>query len=273
MLRQEQALRVAMLRQADLMFVRRLVQVHLDRELLHAANADARKQYRVAGGTLRLRHRGWKRVRFVLRSGLLLLLHTPYLRPLPPKKKTRRKKKPARGAGGAGVYPLLEKGEQHPEHRPIYLASLGNADAVMEQVVGLLRRLGAHLAAAVVFVSDGASWIWERLPAVIRRSGLSAAQVRCVLDFWHACEYVHEVLKLCRHLKDKARKSLYRALRHRLRAEVDGAAVVIKMLQPLARGRRAKAIGKAASVPGRAPAAHGLCQAARGTPTHWQRRR
>lgn len=372
MLRQEQALRIATLRQADLLAARRLVQAHLDRDLLRAANADARKEYRAGGGTLRLRHRGWKRVRFLLRNGLVLVLHTPYLRPLHPRKKSRRKKTPARGAAGAGVYPLLErlgirccvtpalreacarqvalsdslteahqqlsrdgvdldrqtlmhvavacgrvlaalgeqvlreaihaplpatsdlaglrvqvsidggrshtrttdtsarvgkngrrpfdtgwrepriitltvlnkKGEQHPTYRPIYLANLGNADAVMDQVVGLLRCTGAHLAAAVVFVSDGASWIWDRLPAVIRRSGLCAERVRCVLDFWHACEYVHEVLKLCRHIKEEARKSLYRSLRHRLRDEVDGAALVIRMLQPLARGRRAKAIKK-----------------------------
>jgi hypothetical protein len=124
----------------------------------------------------------------------------------------------------------------------VYLASLGNADAVMDQLVGLLRRLGAHLAAAVVFVCDGAPWIWRRLEAVATRSGLSPSRVRYVLDFWHACEYAFEVLKLCRNFSDAVRRQLYQGIRHRLRHTEAGADLMLTQLGLLARGRRAKAI-------------------------------
>ncbi len=137
---------------------------------------------------------------------------------------------------------LNEKGGQDRRIQPIYVVSLGDADAVMSQVVGLLRHVGAHLAAQVVFVVDGASWLWRRLPDVVSRSGLSSSQVELVLDFWHACEYIHDALLACKNLMESERVKLYGRLRRTLRDEENGALLVVTELLGLARGRRARAI-------------------------------
>jgi len=140
---------------------------------------------------------------------------------------------------------VLDKhGRQDKKVRPVYLVSLGEADDVMRQVVGLLRYLGAHLAKRVVFVCDGANWLWERIEQVVSEAGLKREQVVYVLDFWHACEYIHKALLVCKNIKSDARDALYCELRRLLRDETDGAEQVLARLRPLARGRRAALINK-----------------------------
>jgi hypothetical protein len=50
-------------------------------------------------------------------------------------------------------------------------------------------RRGLHKAQKVVFLGDGASWIWE-----LARNYFPDAT--CILDFWHASEYLAEMSKL-----------------------------------------------------------------------------
>lgn len=140
---------------------------------------------------------------------------------------------------------LDEKGEQDRVVKPFYEVSLGNADAVFALLEGLLRRLGVHLASKVVFISDGAPWIWCRLDGLVKAVGLPAERVTKVLDFWHACEHVMEALKACRNLKEPSRTAVYERLRHQLRHSAGGAASVVAELKSLARGRRSKAVKEA----------------------------
>ena len=74
--------------------------------------------------------------------------------------------------------------------RPWIDGTFGGPDEAMELLAFHLHRLGAAAAEVVVFVADGAPWIWDRLDWVEQRVGLTAAQVRRVLDWCHA---VHNV--------------------------------------------------------------------------------
>src|SRR5256885_13288213 len=56
----------------------------------------------------------------------------------------------------------------------------------MELLAMHLHRRGAAGAEVVVFLADGAPWIWERLEWVAKRVGLRDHQWLFVLDFWHA---------------------------------------------------------------------------------------
>ncbi len=359
------------LESADLQVLQGIVEAHLDKEVCAAAVAAARAAYARSGHPGKLRHRGWKRVRFQLRNGLVVRMRTPYLRPQV-RRRGRRRGTGKRRAAGAGVFPVLaqlgidqgvtpalrdevalqavvsdslreartqlardgvkldidtliavavaiggrartltqgvlekartaelpttsslagrrvqvsidggrartrttqtrsrvgkngrrpfetawreprvvtlvvldEEGGIDRDVKPIYLVGLGDADAVEAQVVGLLRFVGAHLARSVSFVCDGASWLWDRFAGIAKAAGLKKKRVNFVLDFWHACEYVHEALKLCKHFSEDERKSVYQSMRRQLRDDEDGAAVVIKQLLSMAVGRRAKAIKK-----------------------------
>ena len=53
---------------------------------------------------------------------------------------------------------------------------------------GLLSGLGIGDAARVLFVADGAAWIWRRVPKLIKALGLNDDQARQLIDFWHAVE-------------------------------------------------------------------------------------
>lgn len=63
-------------------------------------------------------------------------------------------------------------------------------DEMMELVAMHLHRLGAAKAEVVVFVSDGAPWIWERLDWVVQRVGLESKRVAYALDWCHALHHV-----------------------------------------------------------------------------------
>ena len=138
---------------------------------------------------------------------------------------------------------LTEQGKLDPDVPPIYEAELGNADRVFDLLAGLLRLIGAHKANEVVFVSDGADWIWDRVDRLVPRAGLDPERVHKILDFYHASEHISDALKACKNLSDKERKAKHKALCRTL-LEPDGVDQVIRELSGLARGRRAKRVNK-----------------------------
>ena len=61
----------------------------------------------------------------------------------------------------------------------------------MAELVALhLHRLGAARAASITFIADGAPWIWDRLPTIIRLAKLEKAPIHEVLDCCHAVHHV-----------------------------------------------------------------------------------
>lgn len=130
------------------------------------------------------------------------------------------------------------EGRKDRSWRPIYETSLGNADEVFELLGGLLRHLGADQAEMVLFVSDGARWIWDRLDALIEEIGIESSKVERALDFYHATEHLATALSACRSLKESERASLFKRLRRKL-LEAEGLDKVMGELKALARGRRA----------------------------------
>ena len=66
---------------------------------------------------------------------------------------------------------------------------------MMERAAMHLHRLGAARAEEVVFLGDGAPWIWERVQWVERSVGLERSRVTQVLDFCHAVHHVSLALE------------------------------------------------------------------------------
>ena len=138
---------------------------------------------------------------------------------------------------------LTDEGKLDPKVPPIYEADLGNADQVFDLIAGMLRLIGAHKASEVIFVSDGADWIWDRVDRLVERAGLIPERVHKILDFYHASEHISDALKACKNLSDKERKAKHKALCRTL-LEPDGIDQVIRELSELARGRRGKRVNK-----------------------------
>ena len=95
------------------------------------------------------------------------------------------------------VYVVDEHGHKERHVRSLYDATLGDAEAVFALLVGYLRLLGAHQAASVVLVGDGARWIWDRVEELRKTVGIDPQRFCAVVDYYHAVEHLRDVADLC----------------------------------------------------------------------------
>jgi hypothetical protein len=140
---------------------------------------------------------------------------------------------------------LSEEGKTDSLRLPLYDVLIGDADATFALLVGYLRLLGAAYAQVVEFIADGADWIWDRAEVLRQQAEIPAAIWVEVVDFYHASERLHAAVELCRSLSGKKRDRLFRQLRHTLRTDPQGVALVIAQLQQEAKTRRGKKMQKA----------------------------
>ena len=137
---------------------------------------------------------------------------------------------------------LDEDGASDSQWRPIYDVTLGDADTTFALLVGHLRWLGAAYADEVLFVADGAEWIWNRAEAMREAAEIPPDRFWLALDYYHAVEHVIEVLELCKGMNAKQRAREVHRLALVLRDHPDGASKVIEALRSRTIGRRAKKI-------------------------------
>lgn len=128
------------------------------------------------------------------------------------KKQKRRYKADWRDAKLLCIYEIDHKGERVRKSRPWVDGTFCGPDEAMELLAYHLHRLGAAQAEVVVFLADGAPWVWERVEWVTQRVGLDAGRWEWVLDFWHAAQHVSAALAHVP-VEAKERRRLYRKLR------------------------------------------------------------
>ena len=88
------------------------------------------------------------------------------------------------------IYAVDDEGRKDPEFAPIIDGGMGSCDELFALLLAYLKGLGMTEAARVLFVADGAAWIWNRVPGLIESLGLRDNQVQQLIDFWHAVEYL-----------------------------------------------------------------------------------
>jgi hypothetical protein len=140
------------------------------------------------------------------------------------------------------VYVVDAEGKQESRFAPFIDATLKGPDAVFALLRTYLQRLEITQADHVLFLADGAPWIWKRVPLLVQALGLAAAQVHELLDFYHAVQHLGQAAALRKDWSAKAR-TRWRTQQRRLlmRGEV---AQVITAVRDLCRGRNSKAIRK-----------------------------
>jgi len=140
------------------------------------------------------------------------------------------------------VYVVDAEGKQEPRFAPFIDATLTGPDAVFALLRTYLQRLEITKADHVLFIADGAPWIWKRVPLLVQALGLAAEQVHELLDFYHAAHHLGQVAALRKDWSAKARTRWRTHQRHLLmRGEVTQ---VITAVRDLCRGRNSKAIRK-----------------------------
>ena len=106
------------------------------------------------------------------------------------KKQQRRYKGQWREPKLLTIYEIDASGQMVRKSRARIDGTFAGPDEMMELLAMHLHRLGAAQAEVVVFVSDGAPWIWDRLGWVVKRVGLDNKKVAYALDWCHALHHV-----------------------------------------------------------------------------------
>jgi hypothetical protein len=83
-----------------------------------------------------------------------------------------------------------EHGRMEKESRAVVDGTFLGPDATAELVAMHLHRLGAAQAASITFAADGAPWIWDRIPTIVRLAKLDEVPIHEVLDCCHAAHHI-----------------------------------------------------------------------------------
>jgi len=137
------------------------------------------------------------------------------------------------------IYVVDEKGRIAQEFAPVIDGTLQGPDEVFRLLEFYLRELTIHEAKEVLFVADGAKWIWERVTQLWQRLGLVGV-VRCreLVDFYHVVEHVYALAALNTSWRAAKRKQWATRQRRRLwRGELKQ---FLEDVERLCRGKRGK---------------------------------
>src|SRR4051794_39734104 len=114
------------------------------------------------------------------------------------------------------IYVADEKGQMDREFLAVIDGTLGGPDAIFKLMEFYLRELGITTADKVLFVADGARWIWNRVGAMLRRLGVAPDRVNELVDFYHAVEHLGKIAALQRRWTASERQAWIGRQRRRL---------------------------------------------------------
>jgi hypothetical protein len=135
------------------------------------------------------------------------------------------------------IYVINEEGEKDRKVSPVMDASLAGPDATFEMLLYYLKKLGVAAADKLLFVSDGAKWIWERIGGLISNLGIKATQCLLVLDFYHAVEHLSSIASQKKWKKQKVKKWVSKQRKRLLKGKRD---IFMKEIEMLCQGSKNK---------------------------------
>lgn len=138
------------------------------------------------------------------------------------------------------IYVVDAKGKLEKSFAPMIDGTLRGPDALFHLLQSYLKSLNIQTADHVLFVADGAHWIWKRIPMLVKALGLESERVHELLDFYHAVEHLGKVAALRKTWPDKERRAWLKKQRKLLlEGQVDK---VMEAVRSICRGRNGKAI-------------------------------
>jgi hypothetical protein len=136
------------------------------------------------------------------------------------------------------IYVVDEKGRIDQEFAPVLDGTLKGPDEVFRLLEFYLRQLEIHRATEILFVADGAKWIWQRVAKLWQRLGLVGVRCRELVDFYHVVEHVYALAALNTSWKASQRKRWATQQRGRLwRGELKA---FLQEVERLCEGKRGK---------------------------------
>lgn len=137
------------------------------------------------------------------------------------------------------IYVVDEEGHIDRSFTPVLDGTLKGPDAVFGLIEQYLSNLQIDEATKVLFIADGAKWIWKRVGAMFRRLGLSTDQCLELVDFDHVVEHLTVLsgLKKKHWTKKQQQGWVTRQVNRLKRGQVDGFSEAVKKF---CRGQRGK---------------------------------
>lgn len=135
------------------------------------------------------------------------------------------------------IYAVDDEGRLADDFPPIIDGTLGSCDELFALMLASLQGLDITSARRVLFVADGASWIWRRVPGLLKALGLTDEKVQQLIDFWHAVEYLGKIADSKSLSGAKKKRWLTTQKKRLLRGEIGS---VVEELRSLLGSRRTK---------------------------------
>jgi hypothetical protein len=136
------------------------------------------------------------------------------------------------------IYVVNASGRIDQEFTPVIDGTLKGPDEVFRLLAYYLSELDVTAADRVLFIADGAKWIWKRVASLWRRLGLQEEQCLELVDFYHVMEHLNTLAGLEQSWSVRRRKSwLTRQRKRLLSGEVDA---FVAEVQRFCRGKRSK---------------------------------
>lgn len=138
------------------------------------------------------------------------------------------------------IYMVDAEGKKIKEYAPLIDGTLRGPDSIFRLLRYYLRQFEIQEDDLLLFIADGAKWIWNRVPALLKDLRVKASQAWQLVDFFHAAQHLHAVARLRKKWNAKQRKRWVTRQCNRLRkGEVE---TVINDIAGWCRGRHSKAI-------------------------------
>jgi hypothetical protein len=138
------------------------------------------------------------------------------------------------------IYGVDARGKLEKSFAPLIDGHLQGPGALFQLLEGYLHSLAIDRADHVLFVADGAHWLWNRIPKLIGALGLEPQRVHLLIDFYHATEHLGKLAALRKNWSAQQRHAWIRTQRRRLwTGHVDK---VVEAIQVFGRGRNSKAM-------------------------------
>lgn len=90
------------------------------------------------------------------------------------------------------IYIADHRGHSDKRFFPIIDGLLANGDCIFELIKSYLKYMNITREDKLMFIGDGALWIWERTEALKIALGLDNQQVYELLDFYHVMEHIND---------------------------------------------------------------------------------
>lgn len=131
------------------------------------------------------------------------------------------------------IYVVNPEGQVDQHFAPVIDGTLGDAAATFTWLRYYLTQLQVSAADQLLFVADGARWIWTRVATLLAEVGLAPERVYELIDFYHAMQHLHVLADLRKRWSHAERKAWVARQRARLlKGELDAFFDAIRLAFP-----------------------------------------